>query len=85
MAFVRADFGIAASLSVPNYLESAEGGLRQWNGQSSNSLSNWLQPSFNWISYSLSYVVNTTATQITGTLGAAIGKTILIRMNSLFI
>ena len=76
MAFVRADFGIAASLSVSNYLESAEGDLRQWNGQSSNSLSNWLQPSFNWISNSLSYVVNTTATQITGTLGAAIGKTI---------
>ncbi|RNA18051.1 ectopic P granules 5 -like protein [Brachionus plicatilis] len=67
---VKTDFGLTDHPGTP-VSDSATTSANSSEQESQNSA--WFQPSFNWLSSSFTYVVNTTTNQISNTMGAAIG------------
>ena len=78
MTYVRSDFGIFSSETLSSYIadhqSSPANSLNDLDqlGTSSSNQSSWMQPPLSWISSSFYSVVNNTATQLSGTVGAAI-------------
>ena len=76
-SYVKNDFGLNKSQSLSNNLTNAEHDTQVNENitiqQQQNVLSNWLHPSISWLSSSLTNAVTNTASQISGTVGAAIG------------
>jgi hypothetical protein len=76
-SYVRNDFGLTKTQSSSNNSANISSDTPMSENitiqQHQNVLSNWLHPSISWLSSSLTNVVTNTASQITGTVGAAIG------------
>ena len=76
LTFVKIDFGLndgnggaqhsPSSQPIDSSNQSVESAEQHTN-------SAWFQPSFSWLSSSLTYVVNTTTSQLSNTMGAALG------------